>query len=361
MRIRIFQPIVPEYRRALFEGLAKLYGDAIEVCASDRIGGDLSVPLDLMRYDYDHPFVFIGPFQWQRGMSLRGLLKGDVIVICGDIHVISTIWLAIKAKMRGVKVIWWGHHKSSTSTEFRVRIRLAIARFLSDIFLAYTRTGVEYLGSKGFRKGFVFATGNTIDQKPIRDAMANCSAPDPFHGKVGLLCCSVLREKVRLDLAIKAMADRKLENVVLAVIGDGPLKAKYEEIAKEYGVEERIIWVGETRDQHVMAPWFLNAKAFVYPGSVGLSILHAMSYGLPVVVHDNAEHQMPEYEVMENGRIGYCFREGDVNDLVEKVSLIISDERKRQFMSEECKRLAYNSYSMEAMVGNFSKAIEACR
>ena len=359
MKIRIFQPIVPEYRVALFDGLAERYGNDIEVWSAERIGVDISCPLSKMRYDYSHPFRKIGPFMWQKGLTLKGLGKGDVIVVCGDIHQLSSLWIAFKAKCKGIKVVWWGHHKTATSLSRNVRIRLAIAKWFSDVILVYTRTGIEYLLNMGFEKGRVLATGNTIDQKPICDAIESYDGQDPFKGKIGFLCCSVLREKVKLDLAIRALSDDRLLDVVLAVIGEGPAKQGYMNLASELGVSDRTIWVGATRDQKVMAPWFLNAKGFVYPGSVGLSILHAMSYGLPVIVHDNPEHQMPEYEIMEDGNTGLCFKEDSVDSLVEKMVMMKEDSNLRNRMSKIAKDYALSKYSMEAMVNNYSEALVA--
>lgn len=361
MKIRIFQPIVPEYRVALFDGLASRYGRDIETWAAERLGADISYPLSKMRSDYNHPFCKLGPFVWQKGLSLKGLKRGDVVIVCGDVHQLSSLWISFKAKCCGVKVVWWGHHKTASSSKYGVKIRLTLARLISDVMLTYTKTGVGYLLGEGFKETRVFATGNTINQIPIKEAIAQYDGKDPFGGRVGFLCCSVLREKVRLDLAIRALAEDKLSGALLAVIGDGPAKDGCVMLAKELGVEDRIIWVGATRDQKVMAPWFLNAKAFVYPGSVGLSILHAMSYGLPVIAHDNAEHQMPEYEVMENGKTGLVFSEGDVKSLADKMSLIVADASLFSKMSKRAKELAYTEYSMDRMVQNFSEAIEACR
>lgn len=357
-KIRIFQPVVQEYRVALHEGLADRYGDRIEIWASPRRGVDVSIPLKKMRYDYSHKFFKFGPFIWQTGFSLKGLSKGDVIVVCGDLHQLSSLWIAFKARCKGIKVVWWGHHKTATSSSRNVRIRLAIAKWLSDVMLVYTRTGIDYLLNMGFKNGRVFATGNTIDQKPICDAIESYDGQDPFKGKIGFLCCSVLREKVKLDLAIRALSDNRLSNVVLAVIGEGPAKQGYMNLASELGVADRVIWIGATRDQQVMAPWFLNAKGFVYPGSVGLSILHAMSYGLPVIVHNNPEHQMPEYEIMEDGNTGLCFKEDSVDSLVEKMVVMKEDSNLRNRMSKIAKDYALSKYSMEAMVNNFSEALD---
>ena len=369
-KIRIIQPIVPEYRVALFEGVGRRYPGRVELWAADGFNGqDVSLPISSMKTDYTHSFVRFGPFQWQRCLSLEGLRRGDVLVACGDVHNLAMMFLALCAKMRGIKVVWWGHHWTASSKPFSVRIRLIVAKFLSDVYLCYTRTGIKYLESRGFRSGRVFATGNTINQEPIKKAIEywNGSRLVDFqerHGIVGknmVVLCSVLRTKTRLGQLIEALSDPKLNDVLLAVIGDGPIRDECVELAKRKGVDNRIFWVGATRDQQVMAPWFMSSKAFVYPGPIGLSIIHSMSYGVPVVAHNVVEHQMPEFEIMENGRTGLCFVENDVADLVARIADILADEPRRRKMAEYSQRAAFEKYSMNQMVENFCAAVEAAR
>ena len=60
-KVRIIQPIVPEYRKALFDGLAEKYGDAIDIVAAASSGRDVSVPLEKMRWSYT---VFVTIRNW---------------------------------------------------------------------------------------------------------------------------------------------------------------------------------------------------------------------------------------------------------------------------------------------------------
>lgn len=358
-KIRIFQPVVPDYRKALFEGLGRKYGNRIEIFADARVGvNNVSVPLANMRYNYHCKYHSKFGFIWQTGFTLRGLSRGDVIVVCGDIRQIALLCITVLARLKRIRVVWWGQHKSATSSSLGVRIRLVIAKFLSDVMLCYTRTGVKYLIERGFDPRRVFATGNTIDQTPIKKAIADFKGDGGFNGQTGILCCSVLRPKVKLELLLNALSDRRLRDIFLAVIGGGSELNRYKQMARDLGVERQVRWLGEMRDQHLMAPWFLTAKAYVYPGAVGLGILHSLSYGLPVIVHGNAAHQMPEYEVMENGRTGLCFKEDNADDLAEKILEMISRPEMREEMSRYCKEVSYSRYTMEKMVENFSAAIE---
>lgn len=369
-KIRIFQPIVPEYRVALFEGVGKRYGADVEIWASEGAGQDKSYALKEMRYDYGHPFRNFGPIRWQKGLSLKGLKKGDVIVICGDVHQLSSLWIAALAKLRGVGVVWWGHHVSVGSKELGIRIRLFLTRLLSDVVLCYTKQGIEWFKTRGW-KSPVFATGNTVDMEAVKTAIAAWTPEKlaAFQREQGLekqeaiVFCSVLRWKTRLDQLLKAMASDALKKrgTRLIVIGDGEGRATWEQQAKDLGISDRIIWVGALREQMKIAPWFLSAKAYVYPGPIGLSIIHAFSYGLPVVCHDTAAHHGPEFEAMTYGTTGYVFKENDVDDLARQIVRLLENESERRAMSKCVQSLAYSKYGIESMVNNYCEALEAAK
>lgn len=369
-RIRIIQPNVGPYRVALYEGLGRIYGDRIEVLATDGAGTpNVSQPLRGVRYDYSHPIKKFGKIGWQRGLSLMGMTKGDVLVISGEPQNITNVLLAIAAKFRGVAVIWWGHHRSATSREFRVKIRLMLAKMLSDIFLCYTKSGRDYLITKGFACDKVFATWNTIDLEPIKtaieywtpDRLSDFRARHNIENRPILLLCSALRPKTRLDLLIRALSDTRLakRNPVLVVIGEGPKEQECKALAKELEVDDDVMWFGPERDQMKLAPWFLSASMYVYPGAVGLGIIHSLAYGLPAIVHGNADHQMPEFEVMENGKTGLTFKENDVSDMVDKMLNLLDNPDKRKVMSEYSSAKVFSQYSMDQMIKNYSAAIEA--
>ncbi len=359
-RILIFQPIVPEFRVALFDGLADLYGEQIEIWAAERLGNDMSYPLSKMRYDYGHPLKKLGPFVWQKGLSLKGLRRGDVVVVCGDIHQLSSLWIALKAKLRGIKVVWWGHHVSALANERNVRIRLWIAKRLSDVYLCYTEFGVKYLEQRGFQHGRVFATGNTIDLKAVERATKEWNGVRKFGNKKTLLFCGVLRDKVRVDVLLKALkilSDRR-DDLHCIIIGGGVMESEWKKLAMELGVDSLVTWGGEVRGQDKLAPWFLSSDLFVYPGRIGLSIIHAFSFGLPVVLNDNKANHGPEYEAFHPGENGWAFHENDEVDFARQIEAALRDPDLRM-KGIAGKEYVFKNYSMSRMIERTAEAIEA--
>ena len=363
-KIRIFQPLVRAYRIALHDGLAVRYGNRIELWAADVPGA--SVPLKRMRYDYNHQMLRFGPFAWQRGLNLKGLSKGDVVVVSGDVHQLSSLLIAIVARLKGIGVVWWGLHKMPNQNKFFLAVRKRVMIRLATTILFYNKSGIEWLKSEGCDISHVFATGNTIDQASIKAAIAEWTDERlaEFQQKEGLighriiLTCSRIIEKQRLHEAIEALSKKPLarEDTLLVVIGDGPLKDDCQKLAERLGVSSRIRWLGAIFDERDMAPWFLSAKVFTYPGPVGLAILKALSYGLPAVLNDT--HNSTEAEIMENGKTGLLFKEHDTEDLARTLDELMSDEGRRGKMCEYSRKVAFENYSMDMMINNFSAAIE---
>jgi len=267
-------------------------------------------------------------------------------------------------------VIWWGHHRSSTSTEWAVKLRLFITKCFSDIFLCYTEAGGRFLVERGFNPQRVCALGNTINEDEIlvacrewtNEKLREFQKENGLLGKRVFLFCGRLKPRTQLDVLFRAMTHPPLKNLdmILVVIGDGSERQKFTRIAEEVGVAGRVRWLGQLSCQDKMAPWFLSSELFVYPGAIGLSLLHAFSYGLPVVAHDNREHQMPEFDLLTPNETGFYFEEGNASDLSRVAHEALSDKSRLSSMSEKARKVVYEKYNMSNMVNNFKQAILMC-
>ena len=371
-RIRVLHIWVPEYRVPLYEGVGKRYPGRVEIQASQFQDCDSPLfQISGVKCDYDRKLLKWGPFYIERGLSLEGLRRGDVLVVDGNVRNILLMLKLIKARIKGLKVVWWAQHWTFGSNMLNLRLRILISRILSDVYLCYTNTGIDFLRKHGYRRERVFATGNTIDMRPIEDAVKHWTKTkvDDFKRKNGLLdkeillLCGVLREKVRLQQLMAALSDSRLakRSVALVVIGDGVCKDQWKALSSTLNVDSKVIWIDGMRDQMKLAPWFLAADIFAYPGAIGLGILHAFSYGLPVITHNNVKNQGPEYEAMEDGRTGLTFNENDVADMVNKIEYLLDHDEERQRMGRYAKNLVFTKYSMAAMIDNFCNAIETAR
>ena len=366
-KIRIIQPGVPEYRRGLFEGLGEIYGNRIELWADDTSGMGYACKLTKIKTDYSHKFYNLSrSLRWQRGLTTKGMRKGDVLVICGDLHHLSTIWLAFCAKLRNINVVWWGHHRSATSTLLKIKIRVMFMRMLSSVCLCYTKQGKEFLVKHGVKEKMICYTGNTVDEGKIdlaikywnSDRLKNFLIEKGLENKNILLFCSVLRKKTKLDQLFAALKLMSRQDVIIVVIGSGGEEDFFKSEAERLGVGEKVLWIGGVVEQCVLAPWFLSAKAFVYPGPIGLSLIHSFYYKLPVITHSNVLNHGPEFYVMKDNETGFLYEEDNILDLVSKIERILKDDKCRNIMGKCAREIAEKKFSIKNMVKNFSHAIE---
>ena len=72
-----------------------------------------------------------------------------------------------------------------------------------------------------------------------------------------------------------------------------------------------------------------NADLCVSPGNVGLTAMHSLAYGTPVITHNDFGHQMPEFEAIHEGINGTFFKEGNVESLAESI-VQWSEEKKEK-------------------------------
>lgn len=371
IKTQIFQPTVPPYRVPLFDELTRFPDLDVRLCASPAsTATGFSPNLDLkgrINIELRMHGMFGNRLFWQAPARVDpDLGLGDVIVISGNPRFLSNFPLIIQARRRGIGIVWWGHGWTAGASELNARIRRAIMR-LADVWLLYSDKEVEEYQQLGFEPERLHATNNTIDHRVMDRLRSGWTVEQSYAFKAGeglehtrlLLFCGRLTPKARLDLALLAMRELVDDglDVVLVVIGDGPMREEWRQLAGRLGLSARVRWLGLLYDEVRLAPWFLAAEAFVYPGAIGLSLNHALAYGLPVITHDNARNQMPEFAALSPGNNGMTYKEGDWKDLAWKIRSLLSNPELRARMSEEALRTLHRDYSFDGMVNRFAVAI----
>jgi hypothetical protein len=113
-------------------------------------------------------------------------------------------------------------------------------------------------------------------------------------------------------------------------------------------------WLGSITDEAMLAPWFLSSQLLVHPSGIGLTLLHAFGYGLPVVTNDDAESQMPEFAAFTPGETGVQFRRGERHSPAKAVCQCLTEDEKRASMARKAKRVAREQYNIMIMAKRFT-------
>lgn len=128
-----------------------------------------------------------------------------------------------------------------------------------------------------------------------------------------------------MDLVVPAFAEvlKRFPEVRLLVVGDGTLRATMEQQAAELVCADRITWVGR-QPQEGLAQWYGQMDIVLMPSrseGFGLTAIEAMANGC-VMVASNVGG-LPE--VVRDGVCGLLHRTEDVQDMAEKVAMLLGD------------------------------------
>ena len=154
-------------------------------------------------------------------------------------------------------------------------------------------------------------------------------------GKKGyiLLTAGRLVSLKRFDLLIK-MLSQLPENYNLAIIGEGPQKEYLQNLITDYGLRERIIFLGSVEENNVFE-YMKSSDCFLLNSiTEGLShvLIEAQFAGLPSVATDVGGNR----EIIENGFNGFLVKADKYEDFKESILKICEDASLKQEMKENC-------------------------
>lgn len=108
----------------------------------------------------------------------------------------------------------------------------------------------------------------------------------------------------------------------LMMVGDGPEKAKAEDLCLQLGIQDKVIFFGNSNEIDQILSY---SDLFLLPSeteSFGLAALEAMAWSVPVISSNSGG--LPE--VNFDGISGYLSNVGDIDDMAANALKIISDQ-----------------------------------
>lgn len=312
----------PKYREGIFRLIDQIYD-----CdwyfgknSTDIKGLDLSALRNAKEIPSNKIF---GNWYWQKGVICL-LGKYETFFMLGELYCLSTWMMAILARLfPKKKVYFWSHGWYGKESFAKKVLKKIFFRLANGTFL-YGNYARKLMIENGFDGSKLFVIHNSLDydaQLKLRNEITPSDIYTRHFGNENktLIFIGRLTEVKRLDMLIKAVAKLKQEgkqyNIVL--VGDGVMKDALQKQAAEAGVD---VWFyGACYDERTNAELIYNADLCVAPGNVGLTAMHTMVFGTPVITHDDFKWQMPEFEAIKAGETGDFFTRGDVDSLAQAI------------------------------------------
>lgn len=147
------------------------------------------------------------------------------------------------------------------------------------------------------------------------------------------------------NLKLVFSALKKLNGSVpfkMVVVGDGEGMKEYRQMVLEYGLGDRVLFVGEVTDRQFLKAFYLRADLFVFPSvfdTASLCPIEAAAFGLPTLLVKDS----PTSEIIRDGFSGYAVP-ADADEWAERLKYILSDKSALAAVRENCRRYVYRSW-----------------
>lgn len=230
---------------------------------------------------------------------------------------------------------------SKNKKRIYVLIEKIFAKFFSDKLIT-----VSYQDKELALKNSV---SKCIDMVPIHNGVIDKYENVFFkrtNNIVNLIMVARFSEQKDHLTLFKALKNIDKQKWKLSLVGKGPLLDNLKKLANEYGLQENISFLGERDD---VPQLLLSADIFLlisnwegYP----LSILEAMSAGLPCICSDVGGVN----EAIINNKNGYLIQRNDYLSLREKINLLIKNRNEREIMGIVSRDSYLKYHTLDKMV-----------
>lgn len=309
MSIGILQPMYPHYRKEFIQNLIEKTGLKLYHYIDEDITkkeGFLSskTPSTYIPSIYCKAFLLYNPFTLTR--------KHRILILPFHFAHISTWIILLLKKILNIKIILWGHGisvKRYLTEEVKPDWKLRLMLNLSDGAWLYMEKEKQQW-QHFFPKKPITALRNTISGiEKILDYTPKQSDKELLKQKYRikqntiLIFCARFESKFRrIDLLIEVIENLIPEKYGFIIIGEGKYKPDFTHYHNVYDF-------GGTYDREIKQELFTISDIYFQPGWVGLSIVEAMAYGLPVFTFKRSEDilQCVEYSYIVHTYNGMIF------------------------------------------------------
>lgn len=374
LRLLLRQPALPHYRLPIFRRLAGREGVTLRVVTSvsESIDNVDPVGLDALTRLYQHRRLpVVG--ETYRDPELRAEVEAfgpDVVILPWNARQADLPAHLDWLRSRGVGSVLWGHGYSKREKPWRRWLRNRVAR-RADALLFYNHAAAERCRGEGLDPRRVFIAPNALDHtehdtahahwRANADGLERLAERHGLAGRQNILFVSRMDPANRLDLLVRSLpiVAAQVADVQVVAVGRGETEiSALQALAESLGVAERVRFLGPIYDQRELGGIMCLGAVFCYPANIGLSILHAFAFGLPVVTSDDTATHNPEIESLRPGENGLTYRDGDAAHLSAELVRVLTDAPLRERLARGARDTVAKQYHPEVMVDGL---VAACR
>ena len=159
-----------------------------------------------------------------------------------------------------------------------------------------------------------------------------------------------LARQKRIEDLLWTLLRQMNEKIILLLIGEGPERAKLEQLAHKYTVTPNVRFLGHRPDVKQLFPLFdLFLLASDFEGQSN-SLMEAMSYGIPVIASDIP----PNRELVMHGETGFLTSVGDCTGYAQYAERILADPQLATDLGTAARKKMQQDFSIAKMTAGYA-------
>ena len=345
MLIFYLDNIAAHYRKAIFMKMDQTFN--MEFLFGKKWGDVKEMDTSLLRgiVQKTETRHFRGGWYWQSGLISKLSKHYDRYLLVFETRALSTWVFCLLAQFIGKRklLFFWSHGWYGKETYLEKITKKILFRLAGGGIFLYGNYARDLMIKEGFNPEKLFVIHNSLDYErhlEIRCQLQPTSIYVSHFNNIApnLVFIGRLTKIKRLDLVLGAMRLCKEKGLLLNMtfVGDGAELFPLQQLTYQLGLNNQVWFYGACYDETVNANLIFNADLCIAPGNVGLTAIHAMTFGTPVITHNDYTHQMPEFEAIQDGITGSFFTSGDMESLANTISHWLLSHVDRELVRQAC-------------------------
>lgn len=302
---------------------------------------------------------------WHKGIWNIFKFRYTHYVVTGECRLLVNLLIFLWAKLLGRTFIIWTHGEHQTYSKWTTRLILKSFYRSADKILMYGSYNLNYMIDLGCVPNRIYTIHNSLDTGKHTELFGQMSISPLYKNYFGndyptVIYIGRLQKRKKIEQLIEAVASLKQKGATynIVLVGDNTSGDYLYDVVNKYGMDKNVWFYGPSYKEEDNAELLYNAAVCVCPASVGLTAIHAMSYGCPVVSNDNMETQMPEFESIIEGETGSLFNENDVEDLMKKIEFWCkTPSQDREYLREKIRQHIIEDWSVDYQINVLKKVL----
>lgn len=293
---------------------------------------------------------FLTPLKVNPSIDIRLSNGGFDRVILGGFYHPTMLYSILWCRIHGVPyIINCESHFLNRRGWFKSLLKKVFYPFIVKNASAYLATGKfssEYLIYYGADFKNIFYFPNTPDieffsenSKLSGDEKKKFKEDLGVSGRYVIIFVGRMVEEKGVDTLIEAfrMVREKFSDVSLVLIGEGPLKEKYQDYVSSRKIPD-VHFTGFVQNRE-LPRYYGMADIFVLPSRMepwGVSVNEAMASGLPVILSDKVGSRG---SLLKGGENGFMFKSEDYKELAKKIEKLLHNPEMMREMGKNSRSI----------------------